>query len=101
MVAPTETLKFTLVVSSILSDLMAETIWVRFSGGGAAVAEVAALPVVWLPVEPDLLSAVLPDWVLVVGDPAVVPDLGSVEPAAVLPDLVSVVESLDWALLAP
>ena len=39
-------LKFTLVVSWIFSDLMAETIWVRFSAGGAAVAEVAALPVV-------------------------------------------------------
>ena len=44
--APTEMLKFTLVVSWIFSDLMAETIWVRFSAGGAAVAEVAALPVV-------------------------------------------------------
>src|ERR1700738_731158 len=31
---------------------MAETVWVRFSAGGAAVAEVAALPVVVL----DLLS---------------------------------------------
>ena len=39
-------LKFTLVVSWIFSDRMAETIWVRFSAGGAAVAEVAALPVV-------------------------------------------------------
>jgi hypothetical protein len=39
-------LKFTLVVSWIFSDLMAVLIWVRFSGGGAAVAEVAALPVV-------------------------------------------------------
>ena len=43
---PTEMLKLTLVVSWIFSDLMAETIWVRFSAGGAAVAEVAALPVV-------------------------------------------------------
>ena len=42
---PTETLTFTLV-SSIFSDLMAETICVRFSAGGAAVAVVAALPVV-------------------------------------------------------
>src|SRR6266702_2205770 len=39
-------LKFTLVVSWIFSVLMAETIWVCFSGGGAAAAEVAALPVV-------------------------------------------------------
>src|SRR5579864_9266499 len=43
-------LKLTLVVSSIFSDLIAVEIWVRFSAGGAAVAD--ALPVVvW-----DLLS---------------------------------------------
>src|SRR4030088_414737 len=38
---------------------MAEAIWVCFSGGGAGVAEVAALPVVLLSVllEPVLLSA--------------------------------------------
>src|SRR4051812_13845079 len=60
MVAPTDTLKFTLVVSWIFSDLIAEAIWPRFSAGGAAVAEVAALPVVLLSValEPALLSAV-------------------------------------------
>src|SRR6266567_9380628 len=45
-------LKLTLVVSSIFSDLIAVEIWVRFSAGGAAVAEVAALPVVVC----DLLS---------------------------------------------
>ena len=46
MAVPIEMLKFTLVVSWIFSDLMAVLIWVRFSAGGAAVAEVAALPVV-------------------------------------------------------
>src|ERR1700682_4282692 len=51
MRAPTEMSKFTLLSSSILSDLIAEEIWVCFSGGGAAVAEVAALPVVLLSVE--------------------------------------------------
>src|ERR1051325_369660 len=45
-------LKFTLVTSSTFCVLIAETIWVRFSAGGAAVAEVAALPVV----APALLS---------------------------------------------
>src|ERR1044071_9776177 len=45
-------LKFTLVTSSTFCVLIADTIWVRFSAGGAAVAEVAALPVV----APDLLS---------------------------------------------
>src|SRR3954451_3329064 len=37
-----------LVTSSTFSCLIAELIWVRFSAGGAAVAEVAALPVVLL-----------------------------------------------------
>jgi hypothetical protein len=45
---PTEILKFTFVTSSTFSCLIAEVIWVRFSAGGAAVAEVAALPVVLL-----------------------------------------------------
>ena len=40
------------MVSGIFSERMAETIWLRFSAGGAAVADVAALPVV----VPDLLS---------------------------------------------
>src|SRR3954451_18840769 len=61
MVEPTDTLKFTLVVSWIFSDLMAETIWLRFSAGGAAVAEVAALPVV------DCLASVPLVWAFVVG----------------------------------
>src|SRR4029453_11936757 len=52
-------LKFTLVVSWIFADLMAVLFWGRFSGGGAAVAEVAALPVVW-----DLLSVVPLVWAL-------------------------------------
>src|SRR5437763_1553948 len=47
-------LKFTLVVSSIRSCLMAVVIWVRFSAGGAAVARAAPV-VVWL-LEPDLVS---------------------------------------------
>src|ERR1700712_4159805 len=54
ILVPTETLKLTLVVSWIFSERMAETIWVRFSAGGAAVADVAALPVVL-----DLLSRAL------------------------------------------
>jgi hypothetical protein len=53
-------LKLTLVTSSTFSDLMADAIWLCFSAGGAAVADVAALPVVLLsvPAEPGLLSAV-------------------------------------------
>src|ERR1700747_3481914 len=39
-------LKFALVTSVTCSDLIAVVISVRFSAGGAAVAEVAALPVV-------------------------------------------------------
>jgi hypothetical protein len=38
--------------------LIAEVIWVRFSAGGAAVAEVAALPVVLLSEVEGLVSAV-------------------------------------------
>src|SRR5947199_9345882 len=68
-------LKFTLVVSSILSCLMAETIWVRFSAGGAAVAGAAPV-VVWLP-EPDLVS-----WALSFDMPPLSLDM----------------PSLDWAL---
>ena len=55
---PIETLKFTLVTSSTFSCLIAEVIWVRFSAGGAAVAVVAALPVVLLSDAAGLLSAV-------------------------------------------
>ena len=40
------------------SCLIAEVIWVRFSAGGAAVAEVAALPVVLLSEVEGLVSAV-------------------------------------------
>src|SRR5882724_6424575 len=57
-------LKLTLVVCSIFSDLMAETIWVRFSAGGAAVAVVAALPVVVLC---DLVVSVAWDLVVSAG----------------------------------
>jgi hypothetical protein len=57
-VAPIEMLKLTLVTSSTFSCLIAETIWVRFSAGGAAVAEVAALPVVLASLPGALLSAV-------------------------------------------
>src|ERR1700738_2934679 len=49
-------LKLTLVVSSTFSCLIAETICVCFSAGGAAVAEVPAFPVVLLS-EGDLVSA--------------------------------------------
>src|ERR1700736_2373686 len=62
MTAPTEMLKFTFVASSILSCLNAVVIWLRFSAGGAAVAEVAALPVVLLSVEPDLVCALMPSF---------------------------------------
>src|SRR4051812_37092536 len=68
-------LKFTLVVSSIRSDLMAETIWVRFSAGGAAVADAAPV-VVWV-LEPDLVS-----WALSFDMPPLSLDM----------------PSLDWAL---
>jgi hypothetical protein len=57
-VVPIETLKFTFVTSSTFSCLTAEVIWVRFSAGGAAVAEVAALPVVLLSEVEGLVSAV-------------------------------------------
>ena len=40
------------VITALCGAAMAETIWVRFSAGGAAVAVVAALPVVVC----DLLS---------------------------------------------
>jgi len=61
---------------------------VRFSAGGAAVADVAALPVVWLFLEPDLVSAVeLPDC-----DPDLV---SAVELPDWDPDLVSAVELPD------
>src|SRR6266481_2245228 len=83
MVAPTEMLKLTLVVSCIFSERMAETIWVRFSGGGAAVAEVAALPVVVV----DLLSV---DWALLV--PLFVLSLDWASFTLSLP-----MPSLDWA----
>src|ERR1700720_2591688 len=57
-VVPIETLKFTFVTSSTFSCLIAEVIWVRFSAGGVAVAEVAALPVVLLSEVDGLVSAV-------------------------------------------
>ena len=77
---PTEILKLTLVVSLMLvSERMAEVIWVRFSAGGAAVAEVAALPVV----------GARPTWC-----PLLVPDLTSV----LVPDLVSAAVPLDMAV---
>src|SRR6267143_749491 len=50
--------KFTFVTSSTFSCLIADVIWVRFSAGGAAVAEVAALPVVLLSEVEGLVSAV-------------------------------------------
>src|SRR5260221_1458486 len=49
---------------------MAETIWVRFSAGGANAAEVAALPVVvcdWVLVAGDLVVSVACDLVLSAG----------------------------------
>ena len=55
---PIETVKFTLITSSILSCLIAEVIWARFSVGGGAGAEVAALPVVLLSGAEGLISAV-------------------------------------------
>src|SRR6478752_6336546 len=51
-------LKLTFVVSSTFSCLIAETICVCFSAGGAAFAEVAAFPVVLLSDAGDLVSAV-------------------------------------------
>src|SRR6202142_3809079 len=51
-------LKLTLVSSSTFSCLIAETICVCFSAGGAAVAEVAAFPVVLLSDAGDFVSAV-------------------------------------------
>jgi hypothetical protein len=53
-----ERLKFTFVTSSTFSCLIAEVIWVRFSAGGPAVAEVAALPTVLLSEVEGLVSAV-------------------------------------------
>src|SRR5216684_2726908 len=50
-------LKLTFVTSSTFSCLIAETICVCFSAGGAAVAEVAAFPVVLLSEAGDLVSA--------------------------------------------
>src|SRR3954454_2720179 len=57
-VVPIDTLKFTFVTSSTFSCLIAEVIWVRFSAGGAAVARVAAWPVVLLSKAEGLVSAV-------------------------------------------
>src|SRR4029450_12757782 len=51
-------LKLTFVVCSTFSCLISETICVCFSAGGAAVAEVAAFPVVLLSDAGDLVSAV-------------------------------------------
>src|SRR5258707_11806012 len=51
-------LKLTFVVFSTFSCLIAETICVCFSAGGAALAEVAAFPVVLLSDAGDLISAV-------------------------------------------
>jgi len=51
-------LKLTFVTSSTFSCLIAETICVCFSAGGAAVAEVAAFPVVLPSGAGDLVSAV-------------------------------------------
>src|SRR4051794_31276167 len=82
-------LKLTLVVSWIFSDLMADAIWVCFSAGGAAVAEVAALPVVC-----ELAPAglwVVWDWVLVAGDLLV----------SVACDLVLSAGFLVWAFMLP
>src|SRR5215204_2922235 len=53
-----ERLKFTFVTSSTFSCLIAEVIWVRFSAGGPAVADVAALPTVLLSETEGLVSAV-------------------------------------------
>jgi hypothetical protein len=51
-------IEVTFVTSSTFSCLIAEVMWVRFSAGGAAVAEVAALPVVLLSEVEGLVSAV-------------------------------------------
>src|ERR1700712_298348 len=97
MTAPTETLKFTFVVSSILSCLNADVIWVRFSAGGAAVAEVAALPVVLLSDEPDLVCALFM--------PSLVPslDMPSLDCAlfVLAPDLSSELMLFDFWLPEP
>src|SRR3954467_2177765 len=81
-------LKFTLVTSSTFCCRIADTIWVRFSAGGAAVADVAALPVV----APALLS--VPAALL-----SVAPDLLSV-PAALLEPAGEVVWALEGCLLS-
>src|ERR1700682_2612534 len=60
-------LKLSFVTSSTFSCLIAETICVCFSAGGAAVAEVAAFPVVLPSAVGDLVSAV-GDLVSAVGD---------------------------------
>src|SRR6202158_5616365 len=60
-------LKLTFVTSSTFSCLIAETLCVSFSAGGAPVAEVAACPVVLPSAVGDLVSAV-GDLVSAVGD---------------------------------
>src|ERR1700704_120173 len=78
---------------------MAETIWVRFSAGGAAVAEVAALPVVVL----DLLSlaAVLSLLMPSLDCASFVPSLLMLSLDCAFFVLSLLMLSLDWAFFMP